>query len=648
MSSQRFRLRTATDRAAEHPWLTVLAVLCLAILVLVLLWDWNWFKGPVERQVQARTGRVLDIGGDLDVDLGRVTVIRAERLRFANAAWAKEGTMASADLLELRVEPLKLLFQRKLSIPLLRLVKPDVLLQTGAQGNNWTFESSGGGDGPRFRRLWIDQGHLRFDDPVGKTAVDITVASQRGNGAQGSAPIAIEGGGRWRDNPFTLEGRAESPLELTDSTQPYRIDLRAAAGSTRAHARGALLDPFALENFDLQLALSGADLEDLFPLLGIALPHTPRYSFDGRLARRRTHWTYDGFSGKVGDSDLGGSVAVETGGKRTDFRADLVSKLLDFDDLGGFVGAPPQDGPGETPSAALEAEAASERAAGRILPDTPYDLAKLRAMDADVRWKAARIEAPGWPLEDMDAHLLLKDGLVRLDPLNFGVAGGDVRSTIRMDAREDVIRTNAKVALRGLEIGRLMPDAKLAQDAVGRIGGDIAITGRGNSIAGMLGTANGDIALGMGRGSVSNLLMELAGIDIYEALKYLIGKDRKVAIRCAFGDFKVTDGVMDTRALAFDTSDTIIIGKGKVSLREEALDLELRPRPKDRSFLTLRSPLVVGGTFADPSFRPDLARLGLRGAIALALGSIAPPAALLATIDLGGGEDSGCGGDYAR
>ncbi|HST44841.1 MAG TPA: AsmA family protein, partial [Luteimonas sp.] len=76
--------------------------------------------------------------------------------------------------------------------------------------------------------------------------------------------------------------------------------------------------------------------------------------------------------------------------------------------------------------------------------------------------------------------------------------------------------------------------------------------------------------------------------------------------------------------------------------------LELRPRPKDRSFLTLRSPLVVGGSFADPSFRPDLARLGLRGAIALALGSIAPPAALLATIDLGGGEDSGCGGDYAR
>jgi len=34
--------------------------------------------------------------------------------------------------------------------------------------------------------------------------------------------------------------------------------------------------------------------------------------------------------------------------------------------------------------------------------------------------------------------------------------------------------------------------------------------------------------------------------------------------------------------------------------------------------------------------------------LALALGSIAPPAALLATLELGGGEDSNCGGSYAK
>src|SRR3546814_10877570 len=63
---------------------------------------------------------------------------------------------------------------------------------------------------------------------------------------------------------------------------------------------------------------------------------------------------------------------------------------------------------------------------------------------------------------------------------------------------------------------------------------------------------------------------------------------------------------MNSRALAFDTTDTIIVGEGTVNLRDETLDLLLMPRPKDRSLLTQRSPLVVGGPLKDPSFRPDL------------------------------------------
>src|SRR5690606_15888320 len=148
---------------------------------------------------------------------------------------------------------------------------------------------------------------------------------------------------------------------------------------------------------------------------------TPPYGLDGRLVRDDAVWRYEGFSGKVGDSDLGGTAKITTGRERLLFEGDLHSELLDFDDLAGFVGAPPDSGAGETGSAELEAQAAENASAGRLLPDTPYDLAKLRTMDADVRWKAARIEAPGWPLDDMDAHVMLEAGLLRLEPLDFGV-----------------------------------------------------------------------------------------------------------------------------------------------------------------------------------------------------------------------------------
>src|SRR5690606_21984494 len=246
------------------------------------------------------------------------------------------------------------------------------------------------------------------------------------------------------------------------------------------------------------------------------------------------------------------------------------------------------------------------------------------------------------------AHLVLENGLARLEPVNFGVAGGDIRADVRMDARTDAIRTRLRAQLRGIELAQLFPDAELTRDAAGRLGGNIALTGGGNSIAAMLAGADGDVALGMGRGEISNLLLELAGIDIYESLKFLLGRDRKAQVRCAFADFDVASGTMQARALAFDTSDTIIVGQGQVDLEAETLDIELRPRPKDRSILALRSPLHLGGTFAAPSFRPDFARLGLRGAVALALGSIAPPAALLATRCLGRCEAGDCGGRCAK
>ncbi|HEY4555267.1 MAG TPA: AsmA family protein, partial [Lysobacter sp.] len=85
-----------------------------------------------------------------------------------------------------------------------------------------------------------------------------------------------------------------------------------------------------------------------------------------------------------------------------------------------------------------------------------------------------------------------------------------------------------------------------------------------------------------------------------------------------------------------------------INLRDETLDLTLRPRPKDRSLFSFRSPLYVDGTFRDPGIRPDLKRVGLRAALALTLGSIAPPAALLATLELGPGGNAECGGRYAK
>ncbi|WP_115562600.1 AsmA family protein [Xanthomonas arboricola] len=636
--------------ARRRRWLIGLGSVVAIVAILLLLFDWNWLRGPVERMVSAKTGRVFHLG-HLDVDLGRTTTVRGERLQLGNAAWSKRGAMAELNAAEIDVELWPLL-RGKVRLPEIRLDQPTVLLEAGNETHpgNWVFDTQkGDGSMPRLGRLLVTKGRLQYIDDAMRSNIDVAIDSLAPpRSDQRAAPIGIDGKGRWKGYPFTLKGNTASPLELSQSEHPFRIDLRGSAGATRTHVRGTLTNPFQFRVFNLQMALSGQDMEDLYPLTGVAMPSTPPYKLDGHLRRDGDVWRYETFTGTAGDSDLSGTAEVDLRNKRPFLRADLASKRLDFDDLAGFVGAPPKTGANESANAEQKKQAAQLAASARILPTTPYDLSKLRAMDAQVRWRAQRINAPSWPLDDMDASLTLKNGLLQLDPLNFGVAGGDIRSTIRMDARNPVITTQLKAGIRGIRLDRLFPDATLAKQASGAIGGELDLRGRGNSIAAMLGSADGSIGVGMGRGHVGNLIMELAGLDIAESLKYLIIKDRQIPVRCMFGDFGVKDGLMQSRALAFDSTDTIIVGEGNISLKNETLDLLLRPRPKDRSILSLRSPLRIAGTFKDPSFRPDFKALGLRGAIAVALATVAPPAALLATFEPGPGKDSDCGGKYVQ
>jgi uncharacterized protein involved in outer membrane biogenesis len=150
------------------------------------------------------------------------------------------------------------------------------------------------------------------------------------------------------------------------------------------------------------------------------------------------------------------------------------------------------------------------------------------------------------------------------------------------------------------------------------------------------------VGIVMGEGRLSNLVLELAGLDVAEALKFLVGKDRMVGVRCAYTDLEAQDGIMNVRAFAFDTTDTVLLGEGSVDLRDEKLALKLKPRPKDVSPVSLRGPLRVGGTFRNPSVIPEPAPLALRAAAAVALYALAPPAALLALIEPGPGKDTDC------
>lgn len=610
----------------------------LLMVLLVLLFDWNWYKRPLQAAVASATGRSFVIEGDLNVDLAffRPT-ITAHGVVLGNVEWSGQDEMFRAERVDIQWAFWHL-FAGRIYLPQVRLDGADLLLERDRERQtNWRF-----GDEPRdaaasrglpdIDQLWLADSRLRLVEEPFRTDLSVEVRSDRPAEGETFAPVLLSGAGSYRGNDFLLQGRIDSPLLLAEQEKPFRIDLEARAGATRARATGALATPLQLDDFDLGFGISGDDMADLYTLLGLAIPTTSAYKLEGQLARVDGVWSYRGMSGVVGDSDLAGEVIVDGTRERTLLRADLRSERLDFDDLAGFIGGKPTVGEGNRPVQAMTGP--------RLFPDAPYDLAKLRAMDADVKLKARRVTSPTLPLESLDGHLVLVDGELRLDPLSLGVAGGQVDTVVRLDSRQTPIAADIALTARRLELPRLAPDA--APESTGRIGAQIDLRGRGNSVAAFMASANGDLDLAMGPGQISNLTLELAGLDIAEALRFLLGKDRVVPVRCGFADFTVVDGTMTLDNFAFDTTDTLLLAEGSADLGDESLDLVLKPRPKDASPFSLRSPLRVGGTFKSPTIRPQGGPLLLRSAAAAALFAVAPPAALLALVETGPGEDADC------
>jgi uncharacterized protein involved in outer membrane biogenesis len=633
-------------------WPYIVGGVAVAVIVLVAVFDWNWFRGPIERRVTAATGREFHIG-NLDVDLGRRTRITADDVTFGNATWSKRPQMFELKQIVATVQLLPLL-QGKVDLPFIDVDTPRLLVESNEQGQgNWVFEpqtppktKDEPAKLPLIREIRVRNGEFVLIEPKFQTNLQLAIRSGKASDKTGRAPLLADGKGTYRGGAFELSARVDSPLEFQNAERPYRIDLRASAGQTHAHVSGALQGQVQFEHFQVKTEASGANLADLYGLLGIALPETPPYQLSGVLDRDGHVWSYKNFQGRVGDSDMNGNVALELPhGDRTRMKltGDVTSKKLDFKDLGAVIGAPPADQVEKASASPQQKELVAKREASpRVLPDSPFNLEKLRVMDADVKVRATHIDAPKLPIEQMEAHVMLVDGVLNLKPLNFNAAGGTIATHIELDARQASIQTTATGEVHGIQLPKLFPTVDMTKAGAGELSGAIALTAQGNSIAHMLGSANGNIGLIMGEGHVSNLLIELAGLDVAEALKYLINKDREIPMRCAFAAFDVQDGVMTTKALAFDTTDTAILGQGDINMRAEAINLRLVPEPKDRSPLALRVPLKIGGTFKDPSFSPEAGPLILRGAAAAALYAIAPPAALLALIETGPGKNINC------
>jgi AsmA protein len=541
---------------------------------------------------------------------------------FANAKWGKAQYLLKADAVEASIEVLPLLAGRVV-IPEVHLEKADLSLEQNAEEKkNWVLKED---PEPKqesrihIKLLTLDHARFAYIDATR----DIDLETRLSTDATGVG-FAVQG--KYNGMPLKASGHGGPVLSIRDEDTPYPVKAQVKIGVTSTGLDGTLSGIVGFKKLDLRVEkLSGKSLDELYHIINVAFPATSPYTTSGRLVRDGGMVRYEKFTAKIGESDLAGTLEVDTEAKRTRMTGDITAKLLNFVDLGPLVGT---DKPGQKSG---------------VLPDAPFDSSRWDSVDADVKIRAGTINRPDQlPLQHLNTRIVMKDKVLSLDPLDFGIAGGKIAGTVRLDGRQEPIKADLRMGVTDLKLGELFPTVEKAKASVGDVSGMIELSGSGDSVAKMLGSANGKIGVFVDGGEVSKFLMNAVAIDLWGLARTRIEGDDNVEIRCAVADFGVENGVAKANALVFDTGLVNVGGEGTISLKDERMDLKLNPDPKDKSVASLNSPLYIRGTFSQPKVGPDMKRLAVKGAGALALGVINPLLAVLPLLNRGDGKDSNC------
>lgn len=625
-----------------------IAVFLLSLLLLAfaafcsLLWFANTDAGRrfISEKGSDALGRELRYTGKLQWLRAWPLTLRVTGVELANMEDGRAEEMLDIGKAEVSIRLLPLL-AGKVHLPYLYLENSEVNLERTAERANWDFgdkDEPPRSDEPSrlaLGKLYLYDSHLTYYDVPQR--IDLALA---GHTAQDS--IVLEGDGTYLGQPFGLHFIGGELLSAR-TAEPYPVNLTVTVGNTTAEAKGILTDPVHFGGLDVDFHLKGADAAELFPLFGIALPPTPPYDIRGQLTYDADIWSFMGFKGRMGNSDIGGDVEWNRAGERPKLTAKFVSRKLDLVDLGPLIGLAPKQ-----QASAEQAQYAEKREESPyLIPDVPLDISRLAAMDADVSYTGHEVVSPYLPLDDFFLHVTLDNRLLHIDPVKFGTADGDVIAHLTVNARGEPVAIDSDFSFSRLSLARLTEGVSeslpMTEKAEGLIGGTAKLSGTGKSLKEMLASADGAVGIGMEGGQISNLLIELVGLDVAQGLGFLLAGDEVVPVRCIIGDFAVEDGLMQSRAVVIDTADTNIQGRGTIDLGSEKMDIRIVPKPKDATIAALRVPLRVEGTLKHPDIVIEKGPLLAKGAGATALGVLLTPiAGLLALAETGLGEDSNC------
>ena len=665
--------------------LMTVGVLIIALIICEVM-GWPFLRGPTERFMSKQLDRTvrldapfkLHLLGGVRLDVGHLWISAPQQFDAPHLIDASQISLGLrySDLLDRDSSNVPSGQDAPLRIKSLIVNQVDAYLLRDKEGNaTWQFhkKSTAPTPFPRIETLIIHAGTAKVTDQIKDADLQLQFSTEEG--ADSTKPLShlhTEGTFRGHAVKSTLTTNGFLPIATQDAKAPPIISKGwLDYGGGHLDFDGQVSDLFGNRKIQGKVSATGPSLGLIGDLFNIALPTTTSFKLSGYVKKQKNFLVVNITKGQVGQSDLEALFTYDTGPDVHKLTGALRSHHFVLADLLPAIGGS-NISKAESKSKS-KAVGKAKPADGLLIPNRPLDLSSLHKMDAEVTINMDQVDLGKYfsqPIAPFKAGLTLGSGKLTLAKIYARTADGTLSGTISVDAREfkQKVAEQEHIKQADLPIWKIdlnWKDINLAkwlqasQDrkakakqegkappvpyVTGTLNGRTKLTGKGQSTADLVSTLDGDIAVYINHGSISHLVIEGFGLDIAQGLGLVIKGDQSLPLQCAVLDFKAKDGILKPDVALIDTPVTLILTDGTIKMATEQLDLRFVAKPKNMSPFTVRSPILLTGTFAQPKVRPEAGPIAARVVGAVALAFINPLAAILPFIDTGSDSTASCG-----
>jgi len=330
------------------------------------------------------------------------------------------------------------------------------------------------------------------------------------------------------------------------------------------------------------------------------------------------HFAASSLTAHLDETTLNGELKVQS----FDAPAIVFKLLLDQIDIDRYL---PPPGSQESVAANGSGDAAKrssgDKGAGKSSPQSEkLPLEPLRSLNLNGELRMAQLKAFNLRSRDVLIQIRAKDGVLEISPLTAKLYDGAVDVDLKLDARKDTPRFTVKESLTNVQAGPLLKDLTGDDPLLGTANVKANLNGAGNNADEILNTLTGTAGFSFADGAVKGVNIAALIRKAQATLKGQPAPKQEQPNQTDFalmrGTATVTNGLVKNDDLVLQSPLLRISGAGEVSLPKETIDYTLTTKfvsslegqggKGDQELKGVSVPVLVGGTFSNPTYVPDL------------------------------------------